>query len=58
MCYHTTGSGESGYYRYSLDFIPLWLMVIAPYTEGRRGVVLTLACLAYSALYFNILPLP
>jgi hypothetical protein len=58
MCYHTTGSGESGYYRYSLDFIPLWLVVIAPYTEGRRGVVLTLACLAYSALYFNILPLP
>ena len=56
MCYHTTGADRAGYYRYSLDFIPVWLLVIAPYTSGRRGVPLTLACLAYSALYFNILP--
>jgi len=56
MCYHTTGAGGAGYYRYSLDFIPIWLLVIAPCTTGRRGVPLTLACLAYSALYFNLLP--
>jgi hypothetical protein len=56
MCYHTTGAGGAGYYRYALDFIPIWLLVIAPYTMGRRGVPLTIACLAYSALYFNLLP--
>jgi len=55
LCYHTTGAGSAGFYRYSLDFIPIWLMVIAPYTMGRRGVLLTLACLAVSTLYFNIL---
>lgn len=55
MCYHTTGAGGAGYYRYSLDFIPIWLVVIAPYTLGRRGAGWTLACLAYSTFYFNIL---
>jgi len=55
MCYHTTGAGSAGFYRYSLDFIPIWLLVIAPYTIGRRGAAWTLACLAYSTLYFNIL---
>ena len=56
MCYHTTGADRAGYYRYALDFIPIWLMVIAPYTSSRRGHPLTLACLGYSALYFNLIP--
>ncbi len=55
-CYHTTGSYNAGYYRYALDVIPVWLMVIAPYTTGPRGRMLTVGCLAYSALYFNLLP--
>jgi hypothetical protein len=55
MGYHTTGAQRAGYYRYSLDFIPIWLVVIAPYLSGRRGVPFTLGCLAYSALYFNII---
>jgi hypothetical protein len=55
MCYHTTGALHAGYYRYSLDFIPIWLLVIAPHTGGRRGMLWTLACLAYSTLYFNVL---
>ena len=54
MCYHTTGSMGAGHYRYALDFIPIWLLVIAPYTQGRRGLPLTLACLGYSAMYFNL----
>ena len=54
--YHTTGADGSGYYRYALDFLPLWLLVISPYTTGRRGRPLGLVCLAYSALYFNLLP--
>lgn len=56
MCYCTTSANDAGYYRYSLDFIPIWLLVIAPYTTGRRGVPLTLACLGYSALYFRLVP--
>lgn len=56
MCYHTTGADRAGYYRYSLDFLPIWLMVIAPYTTGCRGRTLTIACLAHSALYFSLIP--
>ena len=56
MGYHTTGAVGAGYYRYSLDFIPIWLLVIAPdLPQGRYGPPLTLACLAYSALYFDII---
>jgi hypothetical protein len=55
MGYHTTGAHRAGYYRYSLDFIPVWLVVIAPYLSGRRGIYFTLGCLAYSLLYFNIM---
>lgn len=56
MGYHTTGAQQAGFYRYSLDFIPVWLVVIAPYITSRRGVPFTLGCLAYSTLYFNIIP--
>ncbi len=55
MGYHTTGAQQAGFYRYSLDFIPVWLVVLAPYITSRRGVPFTLGCLAYSALYFNII---
>ncbi|HVP13109.1 MAG TPA: hypothetical protein VMV94_18180 [Phycisphaerae bacterium] len=56
MGYHTTGAQRAGFYRYSLDFIPIWLVVIAPYITTRRYIPFTLACLAYSTLYFNIIP--
>ncbi len=55
-CYHTTGAVNSGCFRYALDFIPIWLLVIAPYVATRRAAPWTLGCLAYSALYFNLLP--
>ncbi len=56
MGYHTTGAVGKGYYRYSLDFIPIWLLVIAPYVlRSRHGPNLTIACLAYSLLYFDII---
>jgi len=56
MCYHTTGADGAGCYRYSLDFIPVWLLVIAPYILTHRGNLLTVACLAYSTAYFYYLP--
>lgn len=55
-CYHTTGAMNAGCYRYALDFIPIWLVVIAPYVVTRRAGAWTIGCLAYSALYFNLLP--
>ena len=55
-CYHTTGAMGAGCYRYSLDFIPISLVVIAPYVTAGRAAAWTIACLAYSALYFNLLP--
>lgn len=55
MCYHTTGSQGAGYYRYALDFIPIWLMVMAPHVISQRAAPLTIACLAYSALYHALL---
>lgn len=55
LCYHTTGSVQRGFHRFSLDFIPVWLVVIAPYViQGRRRWI-TLGCLAYSALYFHVM---
>jgi hypothetical protein len=55
LCYHNTGSVQRGFYRFALDFVPIWLVVIAPgLCAGWRRWAL-LACLAYSALYFNIL---
>mgnify|MGYP000384627776 CR=1 FL=1 len=55
LCYHNTGSVQHGFHRFSLDFVPVWLMVIAPYTLHGRRPSWTLAALAYSVLYFNVL---
>ncbi len=53
--YHTTASYQAGFYRYSLDFIPIWLMVIAPHVMTKRATPWTLAAMAWSALYFHTL---
>jgi hypothetical protein len=55
MCYHTTGCEGAGSYRYFLDYAPIWLLVMAPYLTGPRATKWTVACLAYSAVYFNLL---
>lgn len=36
MCYHTTGA-EAGYYRYALDFLPVWWLVALPFA-GRSAI--------------------
>lgn len=53
--YHTTEAWELGFYRYALDFIPIWLAVIAPYVSGPRAAPWTLGCFAASALYYHYL---
>ncbi len=34
LCYHSPGFMEHGYSRFALDFVPIWLLVIAPMTRG------------------------
>lgn len=55
LCYHTTGSVQRGFYRFALDFAPIWLAVVATggFAGRRRWVIL--AMLAYSAFYFHLL---
>jgi hypothetical protein len=53
LCYHSPGFMQSGYNRFALDFIPVWLVLGASQTRGCRRSGLTLACIAWSLLYFR-----
>jgi hypothetical protein len=53
LCYHSPGYIEHGYSRFALDFLPIWLLVIAPQTRGGWRTWFTLACTAWSLLYFQ-----
>jgi hypothetical protein len=54
LMYHGTGQRQYGYWRFSLDFVPIWLVVAAPYltTGWRRWPAL--ACVAWSLAYFAV----
>ncbi|MCG8409367.1 MAG: hypothetical protein MI923_29530 [Phycisphaerales bacterium] len=55
LTYHNPGSPQVGYFRFALDFLPVWMGVTALWvTSGWRRHA-TLACLAWSALYFHML---
>lgn len=59
MFWHATGALQRGYNRYSLDYIPALLVLIAPsaIVGWRRWV--TLGMIAWSLLYFHVLlPIP
>ena len=53
LMYHTTGWVQAGHYRFSLDFLPIVLAVVAPYVWGRWRTPLTIAMLAWSVIYFR-----
>lgn len=53
VCYHSPGFLAPGYCRFALDFLPIWLLVVAPFTRGRWRTWLTLGCVAWSLLYFQ-----
>jgi hypothetical protein len=55
LMYHSRGSSKVGYFAYSLDFLPVWLVVIAPWAIERWRRYFTLGCLAWSSLYFHLL---
>lgn len=57
LCYHSPGFMQHGYSRFALDFLPIWLAVIAPQTRGGWRTWFALGCTAWSLLYFHaILP--
>ncbi|MCG8409369.1 MAG: hypothetical protein MI923_29540 [Phycisphaerales bacterium] len=53
LCYHSPGFMEHGYNRFALDFLPLWLVVVAPFTRGGWRTWLSLGFAAWSLLYFQ-----
>ncbi len=53
LCYHSPGYMEHGYNRFALDFMPIWLLVVAPFTRNGWRTWLTLWCAAWSLLYFQ-----
>ena len=53
MLFHTTGETQLGYNRFSLDFMPVVLAVIAPTCFFGRRRWITLAMVAWSVLYFR-----
>jgi hypothetical protein len=55
VCYHTTGSTDAGYYRYALDYLPVWLLVISKHLRQPAAREWVLLAIAYSCLYFRIL---
>ena len=62
LCYHSPGFLENGYSRFALDFLPVWLAVVAPQTRGGWRTWFTLVTVAWSLLYFQAIvpnvPLP
>ncbi len=52
LFYHGPVIGQPGMYRYSLDFILIWLIAVAPETTGGRRQGFALISLGWSVLYF------
>jgi len=55
LAYHGGGASPTGFFAYSLDFLPVWLVVIAPWAVEAWRRRFTLACFAWSALYFHLI---
>jgi hypothetical protein len=53
LLYHTTGYVQPGQYRFSLDFVPILLAVLAPYVWGKYRTPITSIMLIWSILYFR-----
>lgn len=52
LCYHGPTLTQAGHNRYALDFLLVWLVVIAPWTDGPRRRWFTLGCLGWSVFFF------
>lgn len=52
LLYHGPVIGQPGMYRYSLDFVLMWLIVVAPETTKGRRQGFALLSMGWSVLYF------
>lgn len=52
LFYHGPVIGQPGMYRYSLDFVLIWLIAVAPETTSGRRQGFALFSLGWSVLYF------
>ena len=55
LAYHATGQPQRGYHRFSLDFLPVWLAIIAPLCNGPTARRWATACVLWSVAYFQFL---
>lgn len=53
MMFHTTGADQLGYNRFSLDFVPVLLAVIAPGCAEPRRRTMVVAMVLWSVWYFR-----
>ncbi len=53
--YHATGSVQPGYYRFALDFVPVWLAVGAATPAGGRWRTISIAAAGWGIAYFALL---
>ena len=54
VLYHNTGFVQHGYYRFALDYLPVWLVVAAPWQCSGWRRWPTLACTAWGLAYFGM----
>lgn len=52
LLYHGPVIGQAGYYRYSLDFVMIWLLAVAPETTTGPRRTFALTSLLWSVFYF------
>lgn len=52
LCYHSTGWEQRGHNRYSLDYVPMMLALIAPYCARGHLRWVTPLAVAWSIVYF------
>ena len=58
LLYHGPMIGSVGYYRYTLDFLIIWLAVVSPYAVQPGRKRWTFIMLAWSVFYYYMLTLP
>ncbi|MCZ6683340.1 MAG: hypothetical protein O7B26_09150 [Planctomycetota bacterium] len=55
LMYHAPGFLSTGCYRFGMDYVPVWLMVAAPFLVRGRWRWWTVCAVAWSLVYFQLL---
>lgn len=54
MFYHSTGYQQRGFHRYSLDYLPVLMVLVAPVAVAGRRAWISSAMVAWSVFYFAV----